>query len=184
MSEIKLTLPRFEGKPSNDFHLWELRLQALLESKDLWHVMTSTTPGGDTSAVTESPDGTSTTTGLSPITDDQKRKAVAIIINALGDKPLRVVAGDTKNPQFMLTKLRERYASTKLSTRMSLIAELHNMRYKNGDMGEYVDKYTALLDRLEGMNSKVSTELAIIMFLHSMNGKFEATIAAAKNNER
>jgi gag-polypeptide of LTR copia-type len=80
----------------------------------------------------------------------------------------------------MRTKLRERYASTKQSTRMSLVAELHNMRYRNGDMGEYVDKYTALLDRLEGMNSKVSTELAIIMFLHSMNGKFEATIAALK----
>jgi gag-polypeptide of LTR copia-type len=185
MSEIKLTLPRFEGKPSNDFHLWELRLQALLESKDLWHVMTSTVPSDDTSTVTVSPDGTSvpttpTTTALSPITDDQKRKAVAIIINALGDKPLRVVAGDTKNPQVMLKKLQERYASTKISTRMSLIAELHNMRYKNGDMGEYVDKYTALLDRLEGMNSKVSKELAIIMFLHSMNGKFEATIAALK----
>jgi gag-polypeptide of LTR copia-type len=174
MSETKLTLPRFEGKPSNDFDLWELRLQALLESKDLWHVITSTTQSGDTFTVTVSPDGTSvpttsTTTGLSPITDDQKRKKVAIIINALGDKPLRVVAGDTKTPQFMLKKLRERYASTKLSTRMSLIAELHNMRYKNGDIGEYVDKYTALLDRLEGMNSKVSTESAIIMFLHSMN---------------
>jgi Asp/Glu/hydantoin racemase len=76
----------------------------------------------------------STAVGLPAFTDDQKRKETAIIINALGDKPLRVVAGDTKNPQVMLMKLRERYASTKLSTRMSLIAELHNMRYKNGDM--------------------------------------------------
>jgi hypothetical protein len=123
---------------------------------------------------------TTTTAGLSTATDDQKRKTVAIIINALGDKPLRVIAGDTKNPQVMLMKLRERYASTKLSTRMSLIAELHNIHYKNGDMGEYVDKYTALLDRLDAMNSKVSTELAIMMFLHSMNGKFEAKIAALK----
>ena len=63
---------------------------------------------------------------------------------------------------------------------MSLIAELHNLRYKNGDMGEYVDRYAALLDRLEAMNAKIPTELAIIMFLHSMNGKFEATIAALK----
>ena len=35
--------------------------------------------------------------------------------------------------------------------------------------GEYVDRFAALLDRLEDM-----------MFLHSMNGKFEATIAALK----
>jgi hypothetical protein len=30
------------------------------------------------------------------------------------------------------------------------------------------------------MNAKVSTQLAIIVFLHSMNGNFEATIAALK----
>jgi gag-polypeptide of LTR copia-type len=80
----------------------------------------------------------------------------------------------------MLAKLRERYASTKLSTRMSLIAELHNLRYKYGDMGGYLDIYAALPDRLKAMNAKIPTELAIIMFLHSMNGNFEATIAALK----
>jgi hypothetical protein len=189
MSEIKLSLPRFDGKPTNDYHLWEIRLQAILESKDLWHVMTSnahvTAVQGTSSQVTTTVEGatsqvTSTPQGLAIVSDDQKRKAAAIIINGLGDKPLRVVAGDTKNPQVMLAKLRERYASTKLSTRMSLIAELHNLRYKNGDMGEYVDIYAALLDRLEAMNAKIPTELAIIMFLHSMNGKFEATIAALK----
>jgi Asp/Glu/hydantoin racemase len=138
-----LSLPRFDGKPTNDYHLWEIRLQAILESKDLWHIMTSnahvTAVQGTSSQVTTTVEGatsqvTSTSQGLAIVTDDQKRKAAAIIINCLGDKPLRVVAGDTKIPQVILAKLRERYASTKLSTRMSLIAELHNLLYKNGDM--------------------------------------------------
>jgi hypothetical protein len=45
MSEVKLALPIFEGKPSNDFHLWELRFLAILESKDLSMCVTpETTP--------------------------------------------------------------------------------------------------------------------------------------------
>jgi hypothetical protein len=221
MSEIKITLPRFDGKPDSDYHLWELRLQAILESKNLWHVieppstavtLSTTTVGtqtttdgtqtGQISAQTTEPqtaDGnqTGTQTGAqtapagtggivvsagqgSVSLAEHKRKAAAIIINGLGDKPLRVVASDTKEPKIMVQKLRERYASTKLSTRMSLLAELHNLRYKSGDMGEYVDKYAALLERLTAMAAEIPQELAIIMFLNSMQGKFEAIVAALR----
>jgi hypothetical protein len=47
-------------------------------------------------------------------------------------------------------------------------------------MAEHVDKYTALLDKLVAMDAKGPSELAVIMFLHSMNGKYEATIAALR----
>ena len=182
MSELKLHLPRFDGKPSSDFTLWQIRLQAILESKSLWHVFESTTssPSEASSAThptTQSP--TSTIFVIQP-TEDEKRKATAIIINGIGDKPLRVVAGYMSDPKLMLQKLRERYASSNLSTRMSLMAELQALRYKSSDMSDYVDRYAAILDRLESMDSKVPPELAIIMFMHSMNGKYEATIAALR----
>jgi hypothetical protein len=41
-------------------------------------------------------------------TEEQNRKAAAIIINGLGDKPLRVVSNHTEDPQVMLQNLRER----------------------------------------------------------------------------
>jgi gag-polypeptide of LTR copia-type len=113
-------------------------------------------------------------------TEEQNRKAAAIIINGLGDKPLRVFSNHTKDPQVMLQKLRERYASTKISTRMSLMSELQSLRYKSGDTGENIDRYTGLMDRLESISAKVPEELAIIMFLHSMNGKIEAIIATIR----
>jgi gag-polypeptide of LTR copia-type len=47
-------------------------------------------------------------------------------------------------------------------------------------MSDYVDRYAALLDRLESMASKVPHELAIIMCMYSINGKYEATIAALR----
>jgi gag-polypeptide of LTR copia-type len=221
MSEIKITLPKFDGKPDSGCYLWELRLQAVLESKNLWHVteplstavtLSTTTFGtqtatdgtqtGQISAQTTEPqtaDGnqTGTQTGAqtapagtggiavsagqgSVILAEHKRKAAATIINGLGDKPLRVVASNTKEPKIMVQKLRERYASTKLYTRMSLLAELHNLRDKSGDMGEYVDKYAALLERLTAMAAEIPQELATIMFLNSMQAKFEATVAALR----
>jgi hypothetical protein len=63
---------------------------------------------------------------------------------------------------------------------MSLMAELQTLRYKSGDKAQYVEQYTALLYRLEAMDAKVPSELAVIMFLHSMNSKYEATIAALR----
>jgi gag-polypeptide of LTR copia-type len=60
------------------------------------------------------------------------------------------------------------------------MAELQALRYKSGDMSDYVDRYAASLDRLESMDSKVPPELEIIMFMHSMNRKYEATIAALR----
>jgi hypothetical protein len=63
---------------------------------------------------------------------------------------------------------------------MSLMAELQALRYKSGNMSDYVNRYAALLDSLESTDSKVPPELAVIMFMHSMNGKDEATMAALR----
>jgi hypothetical protein len=143
MSELKFTLPRFDGKADSDYLLWQLRLQAIPESKNLWHVIESTTSdvnltttsvntqtGTDVMQVGTQADtqtgGPTTATGAEPVsakpssvsTAEQKRKAAAVIINGFGDKPLQVVASDTKEPKTIVQKLRERYPSTKLSTRM------------------------------------------------------------------
>jgi hypothetical protein len=110
MSELKLHLPRFDGKPSSDFTLWQIRSQAILESQSLWHVFESTTssPSEASSAThpsTQSP--TSTIVFIQP-TVEEKRKATAVIINGIGDKLLTVVAGYKSDPKLMLQKLRER----------------------------------------------------------------------------
>jgi gag-polypeptide of LTR copia-type len=61
------------------------------------------------------------------------------------------------------------------------MSELNDMSYaRNADMSEYVDNYTSLLDRLETMDAKVPQPLAVIMFLSSMRGQFEAPVAALR----
>jgi gag-polypeptide of LTR copia-type len=81
----------------------------------------------------------------------------------------------------MIEKLNERYASSSISTRISLMSELNDMSYaRNADMSEYVDNCTSLLDRLETMDAKLPQPLAVIMFLSSMRDQFEATFAALR----
>jgi hypothetical protein len=108
----------------------------------------------------------STTTPTTEAADDQKRIAAVIKINDISDKPLRAGSAYIKDPATVQQKLRERYASTNLSTRMSLMAELQTRGYKSSDLTEFVDKYTALLDRLEAMDENGPSDLAVILSLH------------------
>jgi gag-polypeptide of LTR copia-type len=82
----------------------------------------------------------------------------------------------------MIFKLNERYASSTLSTRISLTSELCALSYvRNKDMGEYVDAYTSLLNRLAAMNAPIPDALAVIMVLIGQHGHFEATVAAIRS---
>ena len=173
MSNLKNTVPRFDGKPNSDFQLWYARIRALLQSKGLLKV------------IEEIPEeGEETDKEATPTTSDEDKATVSsLIIQAIGDKPLRVVINHVGNPAEMILKLRERYASTNMTSRMVSIFQLMNLKFTGGDMGEYVDTYSTSLDRLESMKGKIPDELAVAMFLYSMNGKFESTVAALRQME-
>ena len=163
MTDFKYTLPKYDGKVTTDFHLWYTRIQAMLEDKDLYHIIND--PNWDQHA------------------EDEKRKVSSIIIQSLADKPLRTVLNHVKNPYVMMQKLRERYASSNMTSRMTLLFQLMNLKYKGGDMGDYVDTYSAILDRLESMDGKLPDELAVVLFLFSMDGRFDNTIAAIRQKD-
>jgi hypothetical protein len=110
MSDLKVQLPKFDGKPNSDYGLWVCRLEAILEAKGLAHTIQ---PSDERAVPAESP---TSTNGVDAAL--QVRKASSIIVNGLADKPLRVVR---KCPRMIIQKLNERYTSSTLSTRMSLM---------------------------------------------------------------
>mgnify|MGYP003476565374 FL=1 len=181
MTDFKLFLPKFDGSKTSDFGLWLCRLEAVLEDKGIAHTIAPDDfPARSSLTGVELP--SASILAESAEFSAARKKAAAIIINGLGDKPLRVVVAHRKDPALMLIKLNERYASSTLSTRMSLISELYTLSYvRNKDMGEYVDTYTSLLNRLEAMNAPIPGALAVIMFLSSLQGHFEATVAAIRS---
>jgi gag-polypeptide of LTR copia-type len=167
MTDFKPFFPKFDGSKSSDYRLWMCRLEAVLEDQNIAFVPHERPSAG--SSTSDAAHGTAC------------KKAAEIIINGLADKPLRVVVSHRKDTAKMIEKLNDWYASSSFSTRTSLIYELQNISYaRNADMAEFVDSYTSFLDRLEAMEAKVPEPLAVIMFLHSMRGQLEATVAALR----
>jgi gag-polypeptide of LTR copia-type len=172
MSDIKVQLPKFDGKPSSDYGLWLCRLEAILEAKGLAHTIQDS---NERAVPAESASTDIVDAAL------QVRKTSSINVNGLADKPLRIVRAHCKYPLKMIQKLNERYASSTLSTRMSLLWQLNGLSYQRGkDMGDFVDSFASILDRLECMGAKIDEDLSVVMLLSSMNGSFESTVEAIK----
>lgn len=152
MGEASVTkIPRFNGRRGEDYGLWRLRLRAACRIKGVWKLVEST------SATTLSSSDDTT------IMDAQKEKmtaklekASAMIISALGDSPLRVVADADGDPARMLMLLDTRYASNRTVSRIAVQTQLYRMRYKGQDMAKYIDEYTALFSQLEFMGKEVA----------------------------
>jgi hypothetical protein len=47
-------------------------------------------------------------------------------------------------------------------------------------MGDFVDSFASILDRLECMGAKIDKDLSVVMLLSSMNGNFESTVETIK----
>jgi gag-polypeptide of LTR copia-type len=59
--------------------------------------------------------------------------------------------------------------------------QLNGLSYqRDKDMGDYVDSFASILDRLECMGAKIDEDLSVVMLLSSMNGSFESTVEAMK----
>jgi hypothetical protein len=118
MSDIKVQLPKFDGKPSSYYGLWLCHIEAILEAKGLAHMIQHS----DERAVPAE-------SALTDIVDAalQVRKTSSIIVNGLAEKPLRLVRAHCKCPLKIIQKLNERYASSTLSTRMSLMLQLNGL---------------------------------------------------------
>ena len=170
---VTTALTRFDGKPSSDFGIWELRLIAALKSRGLAHCVDKHHKGHSSTSY-----ASSSSSAPKVPTKEDKEKASTVIIEALGDRPLRIVSALTEDPRAMMKKLRNRYASASVISKSSILAELYALKYRSGEMAEYIDKFTGLLDRLTSMDAEIPEELAKTIFLSSMDGKFEATVAA------
>ena len=114
----------------------------------------------------------------SNVTEDKetvfKKMATArsIIVQALGDKPLRTVMAEKTNPFVMWRKLCERYATATATTRVQLQTRLHQMNYSSAkSMSEYIDEMEGIFNRLESMECPVQESMKVAILLASFGNK-------------
>lgn len=75
-----------------------------------------------------------------------KYKAEAIIAQSLGDTPLRVCSGQPYDPKEVIEMLDKRYASSRSTTRISVLTSLYSKRYVSQEnMSKYIDEFESLL---------------------------------------
>lgn len=149
-------VPRFSGKRHEDFTLWMMRIEALLESKELLNL------------VLEDAVGEETIDALPMEVKQNLPNARMYLVPSLGDKPLRAVASERHNPFVMYRKLCERYATENAATRVQLQTKLHQTRFTEVTvMSDYVDDLESVFSRLEAMGSPIGNSMQIAILFSS-----------------
>ena len=108
------------------------------------------------------------------MTDEQKlavTKARAMLIQGLGDKPLRLCPSERENPEKMWTRLRDRYAISNLVTRVQLHTKLSRFSYSGQPMVDYIDDFEEVFNHLSALESPVSEPMQVGMVLASFGDK-------------
>ena len=145
-----INIPRFHGRQGEDYGLWRSRLRAACRIKGVWGLVDKET-SSEASSRTTTPNDVE-----KQKLNSEKEKASGIIISALGDSSLRVVADADGSPRRMLQLLDARYASNRTVSRIAVQNQLYRMRYREQDMAQYIDKYTSLFSQLEFMGKAIA----------------------------
>lgn len=84
------------------------------------------------------------------IFDKGKRKATAISITALGEKPLEIAQKKSKSPEEKWKKLCTRYASSKTSNKLNLCTEAFSLKKNASEsMYDHIQKLETTFVKLE-----------------------------------
>ena len=174
MTDKKLKFQLKVLEEDTDYALWKLRLESVLSDEGLSETIEHEAASESSAEATET-----------DMREKEKlrKRAVAIIVTALGDKALRVVRTVSKDPSKMIDKLNERYNSKTTAAKISKMAELVSLHYKdrNEDISSHIDKMAGLIETIKGMNLPIDDTMAIGILVASIKvNKLAPVVAAIK----
>ena len=113
--------------------------------------------------------------------EEHTRKAVAVIVTALGDTPLDVVQDVSDNPAKMLAKLDERYNSKTMSAKISKMAEFVSMHYsdRSQDISKHIDAMASVARALRSAGVTLDDTMAVGVLIASIKVSRLAPVVAA-----
>ena len=151
---------KFEGEPEEDFNLWMARTEAALQDKGAWDVVESDTVGNATVG--------------NPLSDEVTKtvaKARAVIMQGLGDSPIRLCLQNKDNPHAMWKLLKERYAVVNVATKVQLQYQMARLGYSNQSMSVYIDQFQTIFNKLAAIGSPVNDDTKVATLLASFGDK-------------
>ena len=147
---------KFEGEPDENFHLWMARTEAALQAKKAWNVVENDIVG---------------TADASILLIEEVKKNVAksraVIMQGLGDNPLRLFLQERENPHIMWNILKERYAVVNVATKVQLHYQLDRLNYSNQTMSVYIDQFQTIFNKMAAVGSTVDDDTKVATLLAS-----------------
>lgn len=139
---LAFKFPRFHGKRGEDYGLWRLRLRAALRVRILWSLTRKSSEPLASQTISEA---------YQALITLKLQKASRIIISAVRNSPLQVIAEVDDEPCHMLELLDARYACNRTVCRIAAQTQLILKRYTNQDMAMYINEDTSNFSQLEFM---------------------------------
>lgn len=146
-------IPKFNGRPNEDFLLWRYRLEAALKGKGYWDQLKA-----------------------EGCKSDIKDKAIMIIVGALGDTALRVCLPAKDDPSKMIKLLESTYASNRAASKIFVLTSVFGKRWDgNRSMSKYIDEFNQLFTQLAtmGKDAMIPEKLRAPILLASFGSKSE-----------
>lgn len=164
-------IPKFNDKPEESFHLWRLRMEAIFENRECMGILDGSelVPSDDLDALSDY--------------NKKRKRAVALMVLALGDKPLKAVQKYSKDPKEMWTKLTGRYAGKTTSNKLSLMNEIFSRKLEHGEsISDHIAELELSFTKLENAGQKIQDLMQVSILLSSLKecDEYESTIAAIK----
>jgi hypothetical protein len=79
--EERVTIPKFNDKPTDSFHLWKLRMEAIMESRDYFGIVNGTDIRPEDPKEEEDPEVVEQIVALQALHDKNRAKTAALIVN-------------------------------------------------------------------------------------------------------
>ena len=148
----KTSFVKFYSKADEDFQLWSVRTQAALIAKEVGQTVEYDLLADES---------------VKEETTKSCAMVIAIVIQGLRYKPLRLCLGDKDNPFAMWKRLREHHSVSNLASRVKLQSKLARIQYNQKAIGDYIDGFEEILNRLAGIGSAISEDMQLAMVLSS-----------------
>ncbi|KAH9670142.1 hypothetical protein KPL70_016872 [Citrus sinensis] len=154
MATQKLDVEKFTGE--NDFHLWRLKMRALLVHLGIEEVVEDARNSKKISKIKDED------------MQDAMDKAHSNIIMSLGDGVLREM-GDQTTAANLWKKLEDLYTKKSLTKRLSTKKRLYTIQMEEcSSLTNHIDAFNKIILNLKDINMKIDDEDKTIMLLSSL----------------